>query len=186
MEDLIINAQALFDEQGGHYSPPLPPTPAGEPTPHYTYGSKTTRVASVPPTPNNIGLPTALSGNDFAPLLPPRPANSIHPSARANPSPTKDRFDIGPPPLPSRRKPSDDTPPSPSIASTVFFETDTGSSQGGASDRAESPDEFLSPISPTSTNPTRSPVQSSNPPLPSVGGLQTYAAPSKDPPRSEQ
>jgi len=86
MDDLIIHAHLLYDHDIGQNSPPLPPTPAGEPIPHVTYGSKNTRVARVPaegPSP----IP-----QDFTPRLPARPNNSIHPSARINSSsPTKSR-----------------------------------------------------------------------------------------------
>ncbi len=118
MEDLITNAGVLFDEQGAHHSPPLPPTPLGEPTPQYSYGSKLTKFAP----PSSLS-PTA----DFTPPLPPRPTGSIHPSLRAGQSsPTKDRLEI--PPMPQR---SDSTtytdevnvavPSSPSITSTAYI-----------------------------------------------------------------
>ncbi|SJL05827.1 uncharacterized protein ARMOST_09163 [Armillaria ostoyae] len=118
MEDLITNASVLFDEQGAHYSPPLPPTPLGEPTPQYSYGSKLTKFAP----PSSLS-PTA----DFTPPLPPRPTGSIHPSLRAGQSsPTKDRLEI--PPMPQRSDSStytDETnfavPSSPSITSTVYI-----------------------------------------------------------------
>jgi len=117
MEDLIINAHILFDEHEAHHEhhePPLPPTPAGEPVPHYAYGSKRTKVASVPPTPTRPEMPPP---EDFTPRLPPRPANSIHPSLRANPPtpPTRERANV-PPPFPAA-KPDNDTPPSPSVIS---------------------------------------------------------------------
>ncbi|KAI9431433.1 hypothetical protein H4582DRAFT_2085110 [Lactarius indigo] len=84
MEDLIENAHTLFDEHvPPPSSPPLPPAPAGEPVPIVTYGSSHTRVA----------LPQfgEVQVADFTPQLPPRPTNSIHPSARSNPpmSPTR-------------------------------------------------------------------------------------------------
>ena len=83
MEDLIENAHTLFDERVPPPSPPLPPAPAGEPVPVVTYGSSHTRVA----------LPQFGEAQvaDFTPQLPPRPTNSIHPSARSNPpmSPTR-------------------------------------------------------------------------------------------------
>ncbi|PFH54752.1 hypothetical protein AMATHDRAFT_44554 [Amanita thiersii Skay4041] len=96
MEDLINNAQVLFDDNGGHHSPPLPPTPAGELAAQYSYGSKTTKIATVPaslssltarPIATNATNATSLpSTQDFMPRLPPRPSNSIHPSSRANPT----------------------------------------------------------------------------------------------------
>lgn len=83
MEDLIENAHTLFDERVPPSSPPLPPAPAGEPVPVVTYGSSHTRVT----------LPQfgETQVADFTPQLPPRPTNSIHPSARSNPpmSPTR-------------------------------------------------------------------------------------------------
>lgn len=126
MEDLIMHAHILYDENTNHSSPPLPPTPAGEPVPHYAYGSKSTKIASVPPsTPNASGSHVPSSPQDFTPRLPPRPANSIHPSLRANPqTPTRGRAEV--PGLPIRhgnRSPEETPPPSPSISST-FNETD--------------------------------------------------------------
>jgi len=80
MEDLIIYAHILYSPAASH-SPPLPPTPL-EPVPPVTYGSKMTKVATVPPT---------APSQDFAPSLPPRPNNSIHPSSRASYSPNKSK-----------------------------------------------------------------------------------------------
>ena len=113
MEDLINNADVLFQSNA---SPPLPPAPAGEPVPVLSYGSQHTKVteippplpprpqspparlaqpASVPPSPNKTlqgsgassrTAPTSTStSEDFTPQLPPRPTNSIHPSLRAGP-----------------------------------------------------------------------------------------------------
>jgi hypothetical protein len=88
MDDLIIHAHLLYDHDVGQNSPPLPPTPAGEPIPHVTYGSKRTKVARVLPAEG----PSPTPPQDFMPRLPARPNNSIHPSARINPgSPTKSR-----------------------------------------------------------------------------------------------
>lgn len=128
-----MNAHVLYDEHPthhspplNHHSPPLPPTPAGEPAPVYPYGSKSTKVATVPPTPPHVqaGPHPPSSPQDFTPRLPPRPANSIHPSLRANPqTPTRGRADA-PPPLPLRpMSPEQTPPPSPSVSSTVY-ETD--------------------------------------------------------------
>jgi hypothetical protein len=110
MEDLITNTVILFDDRApaatATTSPPLPPAPVGQPTPNYAYGSAHTKVASVPA----LGPPPIRQGQpeDFTPRLPPRPANSIHPSSRANPtSPTKANMD--PPPLPTR--PGQASPP---------------------------------------------------------------------------
>lgn len=83
MEDLIGHAHILYDTPVAPYSPPLPPTPVGESVPPITYGSKTTKVATV--------LPPSLSAQDFTPSLPPRPNNSIHPSSRAAHSPNKSK-----------------------------------------------------------------------------------------------
>ncbi|KAJ6575529.1 hypothetical protein B0H10DRAFT_1963810 [Mycena sp. CBHHK59/15] len=124
MEDLILHAHILYDENGAgvdnavHHSPPLPATPAGEPVPQLYYGSKRTQIATVPPSspPNRA---TTASPQDFTPRLPNRPPNSIHPSARANPppSPTKDRGNA-PSPLP--RRPSNDAPSSPAQSTTTL------------------------------------------------------------------
>ncbi|TRM65964.1 hypothetical protein BD626DRAFT_194822 [Schizophyllum amplum] len=121
MEDMIIHAPTIFDGQDvsiitssagtsiagsnadSHpQSPQLPPTPATDPEPVY-YGSKSTKVASVPPL-----SPT--HGQDFTPRLPARPANSIHPSSRGQTSPTKERFDAMPPPPVPQRRPSGQQP----------------------------------------------------------------------------
>jgi len=133
MEDLIMNAHILYDEQHiSHSSPPLPPTPAGEPVPHYAYGSKTTKVANMPATPVTVaGLHPPPSPQDFTPKLPPRPTNSIHPSLRAGPvSPTRGRAEA--PPLSTLRQDQlsfeETPPPSPSATSTVFG-TDDAMSQ---------------------------------------------------------
>ena len=88
MDDLIIHAHLLYDHDVGQNSPPLPPTPAGEPIPEVTYGSKNTKVARVLPAEG----PSPTPPQDFTPPLPARPNNSIHPSARINSgSPTKSR-----------------------------------------------------------------------------------------------
>ena len=97
MEDLIENAQTLFDERAPHPSPPLPPTPSGEPVPVVSYGSSHTTVT--------VAQPGDAQVEDFTPQLPPRPTNSIHPSARSNPpmSPTRLPVELSPiltPPLP--------------------------------------------------------------------------------------
>ncbi|KAH9486648.1 Rho GTPase-activating protein 15 [Psilocybe cubensis] len=114
MEDLILNASVLYDTEAGPSSPPLPPTPVGEPIPKVSYGSRMTKITTVPP----IELST--SPQDFTPRLPARPNNSIHPSSRIIPSsPTKPKapqekalpptvqsdtnFEDMPPPSPVRR-----------------------------------------------------------------------------------
>ncbi|KAJ7101010.1 hypothetical protein C8R43DRAFT_245108 [Mycena crocata] len=122
MEDLIMHAHVLYDDNAVQQSPPLPATPAGEPVPQLYYGSKRTHVATVPPSspPNRAGT---ASPQDFTPRLPTRPANSIHPSARANPppSPTKDRASTVPTIV---RRPSNEPPSSPAV-STTTLETET-------------------------------------------------------------
>ncbi|KAI0005390.1 hypothetical protein BJV74DRAFT_804021 [Russula compacta] len=77
MEDLIENAHTLFDERLPPSSPPLPPTPAGDPVPVISYGSSHTKIT----------LPQSGDAQvaDFTPQLPSRPTGSIHPSARCNP-----------------------------------------------------------------------------------------------------
>jgi len=108
MEDLITHAAALFDDRAPAVvlSAPLPPAPTGQPAPNYTYGSAHTKVATVPAPPltpirEKLQLQPQ-SPEDFTPRLPPRPANSIHPSSRSNPiSPTRVTMDI-PPLLPAR------------------------------------------------------------------------------------
>ena len=93
MEDLILHVHILYDYDGGPHSPPLPPTPTGEPF-QVTYGSKTTKVANVPP-PASFEGTTSPPPEDFTPRLPPRPNSSIHPSSRLNAnSPTK-RYEKG-------------------------------------------------------------------------------------------
>ncbi|KAF8446335.1 hypothetical protein L210DRAFT_3610805 [Boletus edulis BED1] len=97
MDDMIQFTSQLFDDPPPSNSPPLPDAPPGEPTLVYNYGSSHTRVGSV--------LPRPLSprqNEDFAPRPPRRPAYSIHPSLRANPtSPIRATMDV--PPTPSSR-----------------------------------------------------------------------------------
>ncbi|KAJ7293179.1 hypothetical protein C8J57DRAFT_18129 [Mycena rebaudengoi] len=128
MEDLIMHAHVLYDDNAAHHSPPLPATPAGEPVPQIYYGSKRTQVATVLPSSPPNRAATA-SPQDFTPRLPTRPVNSIHPSARANPSssPTKDRSSpikerSSIPPLP--RRTSNEAPSSPAPSATTL-ETET-------------------------------------------------------------
>ena len=125
MEDLIMNAETLYDEHTNHPSPPLPPTPVGEPVPYFAYGSKRTKVASMPPTSTTSGPYPPSPLQDFTPRLPPRPTSSIHPSLRAGAaSPTRGRADTPQPPQRRRDKSSrDESPPSPSATSTIY-ETD--------------------------------------------------------------
>lgn len=166
MEDLISNALTLFSEDSkesnadnNNRAHPLPAPPPGEPTPVYSYGSKTTKIVSIPPPLRNIGL--SPNSEDFTPKLPPRPANSIHPSARGPSSPTKERMntDMGPPPLPSRLRPAqsqgslgDITPPqsSPPSATSSVFETDeSGSVNGGGEESLTRTSSIADPRSPT-------------------------------------
>ena len=104
MEDLIVNAHILF-QQSGSSSPPLPSAPLNEPAAPVTYGSQHTKVlSSMPPPPlptsprkghqksaststvrSSLDVPRPHVPQDFTPQLPPRPANSIHPSLRAGP-----------------------------------------------------------------------------------------------------
>jgi len=85
MEDLIENAQTLFDERMPPSSPPLPPPPLGEPVPVISYGSSHTKIT----------LPEEQVA-DFTPELPARPTSSIHPSARCYPpmSPSRISADL--------------------------------------------------------------------------------------------
>jgi hypothetical protein len=91
MENLIDNANTLFDERLPPSSPPLPPAPTGEPVPVVSYSSFHTKVA-LPPLPQSgeaLGL-------DFTPQLPARPAGSIHPSTRSNPPMSPSRLNADP------------------------------------------------------------------------------------------
>lgn len=122
MEDLISHAHVLFQTSS---SPPLPPAPAGELVPPLTYGSAYTRVSEIPPplpprspsprmrrSLDHSGPPSSHGSvsngrsvhvpEDFTPQLPPRPANSIHPSLRAGPMANPSRQSMPPPPLPVR------------------------------------------------------------------------------------
>jgi hypothetical protein len=143
MEDLIENAYSLFDDR---LELPLPPAPSGEEPAKASYGSAHTKISSMPPplvTPRReIPQPIYPTPDDFSPQLPPRPAQSIHPSARGQvpPSPSSrigelpvtqsnpvlspllpPRPTAGPgsassdsPSLPPRPTPLADTPPPPS------------------------------------------------------------------------
>lgn len=90
MENLIDNANTLFDERLPT-SPPLPPAPAGEPVPVFSYGSSHTKV-DLPPLPPSAEV----LGVDFTPQLPSRPAGSIHPSTRSNPPMSPSRLNADP------------------------------------------------------------------------------------------
>ncbi|KAJ3556479.1 hypothetical protein NM688_g2008 [Phlebia brevispora] len=119
MEDLIIHANVLFQSNA---SPPLPPAPAGEPVPSLSYGTVHTRVSEMPVQPRRRtpspptrvqdafvapALPRSMQGSeshsalteDFAPQMPARPTNSIHPSLRSGPmSGSPARQSLPPPP----------------------------------------------------------------------------------------
>lgn len=95
MEDLILHVHILYDYEVGPHSPPLPPTPTGEPF-QVTYGSKTTKVANVPPPASFDGTTSPQAPpEDFTPRLPPRPNSSIHPSSRVNASSPTKRYEKG-------------------------------------------------------------------------------------------
>ncbi|XP_006454596.1 hypothetical protein AGABI2DRAFT_182564 [Agaricus bisporus var. bisporus H97] len=137
-EDLIMNAHALFEEQGYQlphsppHSPPLPPTPAGEVALEVSYGSKTTKIGSVPV--KSLNRSTPGSPQDFTPRLPSRPATSIHPSARALPtSPVRVRAEMSTNSTVTQASLSTASPPSPAseVSSTDIafgFHSPEGSS----------------------------------------------------------
>ena len=108
MEDLIENAQLLYDDGVPPSSPPLPPAPAGEPVSLFPYGSSHTKVSNVP-LPN--AAPRRRNESDFTPQLPPRPTSSIHPSARNSVmSPPKLPIELPPSLRASQRQEGSDTP----------------------------------------------------------------------------
>jgi len=121
MEDLIFNAFILFDDRVPHAISPLPPAPVGQPTPNFAYGSAHTKVASVPPLQTTVrqqALPQ--SPDDFTPRLPLRPANSIHPSLRTNPtSPTTAGSQLLAPPVSMAVPATDNISSSSSAPSTL-------------------------------------------------------------------
>jgi Rho GTPase-activating protein 12/27 len=92
MENLIDNANILFDDRLLPSSPPLPPAPTGEPVPVISFGSSHTKVA-LPPLPPQSGEAPSV---DFTPQLPARPAGSIHPSTRSNPPMSPSRLSADP------------------------------------------------------------------------------------------
>ncbi|KAF5312338.1 hypothetical protein D9619_002972 [Psilocybe cf. subviscida] len=90
MEDLIVHAHLIYDHEAPHSSPPLPPTPAGEAGAEVTYGTKRTKITTIPPEGMTPLSPPLSPPQDFTPRLPARPNNSIHPSSRMlTGSPTK-------------------------------------------------------------------------------------------------
>lgn len=188
MEDLILYASVLFDERApAMASPPLPPAPLGQSAPNYAYGSAHTRVASVPAPLTTPRQPPQPQPEDFTPRLPPRPANSIHPSSRANPStPTRNNFDIPTPLLPGRpsqtqsakpERPSavipqidkaptaaESEPPSPSVSSSFGGEEDIGPEEHH--DAATSDDLVHEPVPPSPTKKIPQTPKSTAPVLP--------------------
>lgn len=154
MEDLITHSAVLFDDRTpATISPPLPPAPAGEAAPSYGYGSSHTKVASVPAPLQTLVRQTQAqqpqSSEDFTPRMPARPANSIHPSSRNNPtSPTKITMDV-PPPLPAR--------------------------PGRASERS-SPTKQHAPMTPTNTSQTKAPTSKPGNALPQMASASPEKA----------
>jgi hypothetical protein len=112
MENLIDNANTLFDERLPPSSPPLPPAPTGEPVPVISYGSLHTKVA-LPPLPQS----GEALGVDFTPQLPARPAGSIHPSTRSNPPMSPSRLNA------DRSAPTQSIPPA-ALPSRIQTATD--------------------------------------------------------------
>lgn len=113
MEDLILNAHVLFDENVPTIppsellpsSPPLPSVPSEDPV--QIEPDTEVRQTDVSDVPQRRQRHDATFGQDFTPELPPRPGNSIHPSHRAmrTPSHTESESDDdepGKPPLPPR------------------------------------------------------------------------------------
>jgi hypothetical protein len=173
MEDLIMNAHILYDEHTNHPSPPLPPTPAGEPVPYFAYGSKRTKVASMPPTPTTTSGPYPPSPpQDFTPRLPARPTSSIHPSLRAGAaSPTRGRADAPQPPSQLRRRDKssldESPPPSPSATSTVYETDDSSTREPAIRERFTTPTANVrshSPLRPATTEMTEAPRSDDAPP----------------------
>lgn len=174
MEDLITYYRQIFEDPGAS-SPPLPPTPATEPVPQY-YGSKNTKVGTVPPMPevNDQGSP-----QDFTPRLPPRPVSSIHPSSRThgnNTSPQKPRPNSQLPPLPTEEEEDQDSsdddddddvdiPSSPSPT--------TAHAKSQSADGVDTP----APHSRNSSENTRTSQESNRPATPLTGSQKLYPFP---------
>jgi hypothetical protein len=170
MEDLIMNVHTLYDEHTNHPSPPLPPTPAGEPVPYFAYGSKRTKVASMPPTHTTSGPYPLSLPQDFTPRLPPRPTNSIHPSLRAGaPSPTRGRAET---PQPSQRRHDrsshdESPPPSPSATLTIYETDDPSSGEPAIPEQLTTPATNVrsrSPLRSVTTEMTEAPQPDDAPP----------------------
>ncbi|KDQ54847.1 hypothetical protein JAAARDRAFT_181517 [Jaapia argillacea MUCL 33604] len=165
MEDLITNSQTLFEDRDSPSpEPPLPLPPSVEPVAP-TYGSSHTKVASVPPSYVSTNRPP----EDFTPAMPARPANSIHPSARAN----YPKSDNDLPPIPRMPNPAEHNVPPPSLsplpAEVPVTQADVSavnSSPRGLSEGHEDPQRPSSPeafttaaSSPTTSPPSRLPQQ---------------------------
>lgn len=94
MEDLILNAHVLFDEnavvtapnQLPQAPPPLPSVPSGDTAQvEPEAGQNQMEALDIPQQGEGHG---AIFSQDFTPELPPRPGNSIHPSHRAMRTPS--------------------------------------------------------------------------------------------------
>lgn len=131
-EDIVENASILFDDRGEAALPPPPTGEEPEKVYYGTTHTKSGYIPPTPPRRENFyPQPPSEASNssvtlqtpstpsprpdqqpvfpvspppppDFTPQLPPRPANSIHPSARANSqlSPTGPSAQLPPPPAP--------------------------------------------------------------------------------------
>jgi hypothetical protein len=150
MEDLINNASTLFDDRSVNNSspeaesPPLPPTPPGEPVPSLAYGSSHTRFASIPPA-------SSTQQSDFGPPLPPRPPNSIHSSRRPVPLLMSGaRADL---PSMSSTASDEDDPPSPCSKRSQESEPETSPSESSGVENLPLPsinvDSAPTPAAPT-------------------------------------
>ncbi|KAI0793371.1 hypothetical protein C8Q75DRAFT_848735 [Abortiporus biennis] len=167
MEDLINNAFILFQTTN---SPPLPPAPLNEQPASITYGSSHTKVNSMPPSgpvrrnainigsmgpPHDTQSPHfdgPRSADDFTPQLPPRPANSIHPSLRAGPLPSPPIRNSLPPPPRQGLVFDDDTAPN---LSNIITPTASRSSNLLTTTTASSTQASL-PHDPPPASPTKS------------------------------
>lgn len=139
MENLIENAQTLFDERLPQSSPPLPPAPAGEPVPVISYGSSHTKVTLAQAGDAQVA--------DFSPQLPPRPTSSIHPSARYCPpmSPSRRSADLSA----SNTPPPSSPPPPPPLK----IQTSTNTTTEQPKQEKASPDTRVSVVERTEDEP---------------------------------
>jgi hypothetical protein len=137
MENLIENAQTLFDERLPQSSPPLPPAPAGEPVPVISYGSSHTKVM--------LAQAGDVQVVDFSPQLPPRPTSSIHPSARNCPpmSPSRRSADLS-----ASNTPPPSSPPPPPLK----LQTSTNTTEQPKQEKA-SPDTRATVVERTADEP---------------------------------